>query len=125
MNSFIINYPSTAKERKRWNAQYGLNSIYSGKHWTQRKKDSEYWHLITRAAMQRARIPHKELTNPADVTIYWNDNLDIDNHAYMGKMIVDAMKGWILHDDSRKYFTSVKHDFHDENYILIEIEERT
>ena len=122
--TFIINYPSTPKERKRWNAQYGLNAIYSGKHWTQRKKDSEYWHLITRAAMQRAKIPHKELIHPAAVTIYWNDNLDIDNHAYMGKMIVDAMKGWILHDDSRKYFTSIKHDFHSEDYILIKIEER-
>ena len=35
------------------------------------------------------------------------------------KMIVYAMKGTIIHDDSRRYLAGVEHYFHDEDYILV------
>ena len=49
--------------------------------------------------------------------------MDIDNHAIMGKMIVDAMKGRVIEDDNRRWLKSVSHNFHDEDYIQVEIRE--
>lgn len=49
--------------------------------------------------------------------------MDIDNHAYMGKMIVDGLKGYLLTDDSRKYVRGVVHRFHDRDCVLVQVEE--
>lgn len=120
---FIIRYPRTKDEKTRWSKQYGLNAIYAGKHWTKRDADKQAWELITRNAMSAAGIGRRLFDGPVDITMSWNDRLDIDNHAYMGKMIVDAMRGRLLRNDSRRYVKSVTHKFHDEDYILVEVAE--
>lgn len=123
--TFVIEYPKSKAERSRWNKQYGMNAIYAGKHWSKRKEDSEFWHSMVRAAISRANIPKKMFDKPVSIEMYWNDNLDVDNHAYEGKMIVDAMKGWLIQDDSRKYVKSVLHRFHDDgDYILVKISDK-
>lgn len=111
--------------RKDFAARYGLNAYYAGKHWSQRQKDAKYWHAITEQAMNDAGIKkdHKPFTKPVSVKLYWNDKLDLDNHAAMGKMIVDALKGRIIEDDSRKYLASVQHYWHDCPFIKVEIAE--
>ena len=118
---FKIPYPKSSSAKKAWNRQYGMNAYYSGKHWAQRKSDAETWHMMTRAAMRKAHCRTTPFDKPVIVCFYWNDNLDIDNHAVMGKMIVDAMKGTIIHDDSRRYLAGVSHYFHDEDYILVTV----
>lgn len=120
---FTIPYPSTKKGKAMWSRQYGMNAYYSGKHWAQRKDDAETWHMMTRAAMRKAHCRTTPFDKPVVVRFYWNDNLDIDNHAVMGKMIVDAMKSSIIHDDNRRYLTGVSHYFHDEDYILVTVRE--
>ena len=65
----------------------------------------------------------KPFDNPVIITLFWNDRLDIDNHAVMGKMIVDALKGRLINDDNRKWLKGVCHFFHDEDYILVQIKE--
>lgn len=120
---FTIPYPPTKKGKAMWNRQYGMNAYYSGKHWAQRKNDAETWHMMTRAAMRKAHCRRSPFDKPVIVCFYWNDNLDIDNHAVMGKMIVDAMKGSIIHDDNRRYLAGVSHYFHDEDYILVTVRE--
>ena len=57
------------------------------------------------------------------ITFKWNDRLDIDNHAVMGKMIVDALKGRLIEDDSRRWLKGIAHYFHDEDFISVEIHE--
>lgn len=121
--SFTIEYPKSAAERKRWNKQFGLNAIYAGKHWSQRNSDKEFWHNMVKAAMARAEVPKKMFERPVRVTMWWNDGLDVDNHAYMGKMLVDSMTGWLLQNDNRRYVKAVTHEFHDKDYILVEIAE--
>lgn len=59
---------------------------------------------------------------PVRITFWWDDRLDIDNHAAMGKMIVDALKGYLLQDDGRRYLTGVAHRYHTADHILVEIE---
>lgn len=123
MIKFIIPYPKSKAQRTDWCKRYGLNAIYQGKHWTKRREDSEFWHYLVHNELHRQGIPRKTFENPVRITMFWNDNMDIDNHSYIGKMIVDALKGWLIADDTRKYFASVTHRFHDKDYVLVEIAE--
>lgn len=121
--SFRIYYPSNKAELRRWTKEYGMNAYYAGKHWAIRKKDAEYWHLLTRSAMNKQEVRVRPFEKPVEISFLWNDRLDIDNHAVMGKMIVDAMKGRLINDDNRRWLKGVYHGFHDEDYILIQIRE--
>ena len=120
---FKIPYPKSSSAKKAWSRQYGLNAYYSGKHWAQRKNDAEVWHMMTTAAMRKAHCRTTPFDKPVYITFFWNDGLDLDNHAVMAKMIIDAMKGRIIHDDSRRYLAGVSHYFHDEDYILVMVRE--
>jgi Endodeoxyribonuclease RusA. len=102
--TFYIDYPQKI-------SNYGMNAIYSGKHWTKRKKDAEYWHILTINALRQQGIKRNVLDYPVKVVLSWNDRLDIDNHSYMGKMIVDSLKGYIIKDDNRKYLKEITHRF--------------
>lgn len=120
---FIIPYPEDKREYRRWMKEYSLNAIYQGKHWSRRIDDAEYWHYLTLAQINQQIPKAKMFEKPVRVTMYWNDSLDIDNHAYMGKMIVDALKGRIVKDDRKQYVKSITHDFHEDKVILVVIEE--
>lgn len=122
MISFIIPYPTTPKKKSAWSKEYGLNAIYSGKHWSRRKKDSEFWHYLVLSELRKQGIEPDLFKKPVKITFYHNDKMDIDNHAYIGKMVVDSLKGYLIVDDTRKYFTEVRHKFHDKDYIKIEVE---
>ena len=122
---FTIDYPPTKKGRGFWAKEYGLNAYYSGKHWAQRKQDAQYWHMLTRAAMDKYKVRKKPFEKPVIISFYWNDNLDCSNHAAIGKMIEDAMKSRVIQDDNRRYVTGIEHYFHDENFIGVIVREVT
>ena len=63
------------------------------------------------------------LDRPVKVRFYWDDGLDCDNHAVLGKAFLDAMKGYILPDDNRKWVKMVSHEFWDGGAIKVEIME--
>ena len=121
--SFRIYYPKSKAEMKRWTKEYGVNAYYAGKHWSIRKRDAEYWHLLTRSAMNKQEIRIRPFEKPVEISFLWNDRLDLDNHAIIGKMIVDGMKGRLINDDSRRWVRGLYHGFHDEDYILIQVRE--
>lgn len=121
MVRFAIPYPDTKKGRADWNRRFGLNAYYSGKHWAVRKEDADYWHLLVSAEMNRQKVTKTPFDGPVDIRIRFNDKLDIDNHSAMAKMIIDAMKGRVIVDDSRKYVKRLTQEFHDEDYILVEV----
>lgn len=118
-----IPYPESKAKQKQWSKDYGMNAYYAGKHWSVRKRDAEYWHWLVRAAMEDQNVRRVPFKKPVIVIFHWNDRLDIDNHAVMGKMIVDAMKGRVIEDDNRRWVKGVCHYFHDEDYILVEVRE--
>ena len=118
---FKIPYPPTKAGRAAWSKQYGMNALYAGKHWAQRKKDADYWHYLVRSELRSQGVKPRQYKHPVVVTFYWNDRLDIDNHSYMSKMIVDALKGVLIADDDKQHFAGVQHFYHDGNYILVEI----
>lgn len=121
--SFIIPYPKSDSGKKMWNRLYGFNAYYSGKHWTKRRDDAEMWHSLVRYEMNRQKVRTYPMKNPVVITFYWNDRLDLSNHAVMAKMIEDAMKGILIKDDSRKYVKGIEHYFHEKDYIRILITE--
>ena len=121
--TFVIPYPKSDAGRKLWNREYGLNAYWSGKHWTKRKKDAEYWHSLTRAEMQKQNVRRTPFSNAVIITFYWNDRLDCSNHAAMAKMIEDAMCGRIIKDDSPRYVRGNEHYFHDDECIRIVVRE--
>ena len=121
--SFIIPYPTTKAGKTNWSKRYGLNAYYAGKHWSERKKDATAWHTLVLAELQKQKIKRTPLCNPVVITFYWNDRLDCSNHAAMGKMIEDALKGTLIHDDNRACVRGVEHYFHDEDYIRVVLRE--
>lgn len=122
---FRIYYPKNKAALKQWTKDYGMNAYYAGKHWSIRKRDAEFWHMMVRSCMAEQDVRRFPFKRPVIITFHWNDRLDIDNHAVMGKMIVDAMKGRVIEDDSRRWLKGVCHYFHDEDYISVEIREIT
>lgn len=121
--NFRIPYPASKTEQKRWSKEYGVNAYYAGKHWAVRKRDADFWHWLTTLNMNQQNIRRTPFKRPVIITFRWNDKLDLDNHAVMGKMIVDAMKGRLIENDDRRFVRGICHYFHDEDYISVEIKE--
>lgn len=119
---FYIPYPPQRKMPAFCKA-YGLNAIYAGKHWSKRKEDSQYWHMLVQNELRRQGIPRKIFERPVGLHFWWNDRMDCSNHAYIGKMIEDAIKGHIIQDDSRRWVKSIMHSFHDRDYIQVDVYE--
>lgn len=120
---FTIDYPKTEAGRKAWAKEYGLNAYYAGKHWSRRQQDAQLWHAMTVSALNAAHIRKRPFDKPVVITFCWDDRLDIDNHAAMGKMIVDALKGRLIRDDSRRWVKGVCHYFHEQRRIKVIVEE--
>lgn len=123
MITFEIPYPPTKKGKAAWNKRFGLNAYYSGKVWQQRKRDAEELHALAQLSMRKAHIRRQLVSQPVEIRFYWNDRLDVDNHAAMGKAFVDAMKGYLLPDDNREWFRRVTHEFWDGDTIRVEVTE--
>ena len=120
---FKIEYPNTPAGKKQWMKLFGANAYYSGKHWAQRKQDADYWHAMVKACMDRQGLRKRPFDRPVIVTFAWNDRLDLDNHSIMGKYILDAMKGRLLQDDSRRWVKEIRHCWHEGDYIRVEVRE--
>lgn len=70
------------------------------------------------------RVRKQPFKGPVSVTFFWDDNLDSDNHAALGKMMLDAMKGWVVQDDSRRWVKGTCHWFADNaGEIRVEVRE--
>ncbi len=121
--SFKIYYPKSKAEMKRWTKEYGMNAYYAGKHWAVRKKDAEFWHLLTRSAMNKQEVRLRPFEKPVILTFYFNDRLDCSNHGMFIKMIEDGMKGRLITDDSKKFVKGIECYFHNEEYILVKVRE--
>lgn len=117
--SFKIPYPPTPAGRKAWAKRFGLNAFYSGKHWSQRKADAEFWHTLVRAEMERQKVRRRPFEKPVVLTFYFNDRLDCSNHAMYVKFIEDGMIGRLLVNDSRRWVKGIEVYFHDADYIKV------
>lgn len=118
---FEIPYPEGKKAVAAWNKRFSLNAYYAGKNYHQRKRDADEMHSRTILAVRQRRIRRQYVTGPVAVKFYWPARLDIDNHAVMGKMVVDALKGYILPDDNPRWYRRVTHEYWPEMAIGVEV----
>ena len=116
MISFTMDFKVTS--------EYGMNKLYSGVHWTVRKRQADFIHSLVQTALHINKVPKKLFLKPVKVTIYYNSKLDIDNHSYLSKLIIDGLKGYLIQDDKRKYLVELDQQFYDEEGILVEVEEK-
>ena len=120
--TFRIPYPRTAEGRKLWAKEYGLNAYWAGKHWSQRKQDADFWHHLVRLEIGR-QIPDAQMFDgPVSFRFRWDDRLDLSNHAAMAKMIEDACKRVLIHDDNRTWVKGIIHEWWDGGAIEITVE---
>ncbi len=107
------------------NAEWGMNRVYAGKHWSVRKSQAAQVHLMVRAAIRKQCRNVRPFQNPVAVCIRYNSRLDIDNHGYLAKLIIDGMKGLLIEDDDRRFVKSLRQEFHSENrnFIFVEVYE--
>lgn len=120
---FRIDYPPTQAGKKQWNKLYGTNAYWAGKHHAVRTQDARFWHEITRISMSKAHVRKTPFDKPVVITFLWNDRLDLSNHSIMAKMIEDALKGRIIHDDTRRWVKGIEHYWHDESCIKVIVRE--
>lgn len=83
-----------------------MNKLYSGMHWTKRKKIADSWHRKFKDELSKYDAQeYKQL----EVVLHVNNRLDIDNCSVIVKLCVDTVKqlGFIK-DDTPKYFKSMK-----------------
>lgn len=117
--SFTIPYPRC----KGFSKMYSLNAIYAGKSPWQRRRDAEFWHNLTRGSLSKQGIRRGPFSRPVEIIFLWNDRLDCSNHAYIAKMIEDALRGCLIVDDSRKYVRRIVHEFHEDREIRVIVRE--
>ena len=103
--------------------EWGLNKKYSGEHWSVRDREAEQVHMLVKSCLRSARIPRGVFEKPVAITIFYNSHLDIDNHGYLSKLIIDGLKSYVIADDNRKHVKSLTQEFYDEDGITVRIEE--
>lgn len=86
------------------------NKFYSGSHWTKRKAAKDMTRLAVRQALPPQVINGEGWPAPGPVritvTAYMAGRLyDVDNVCT--KLYVDALKGWVINDDSPAHVTAV------------------
>lgn len=117
---FCVPYP---RSKSAYCKRYGLNSYWSGKPWPVRKKDADDMHAVVAYALQAQGITRSLFERPVRITFWHDDNMDIDNHAVVEKLIVDALKGWLLENDGKRWYRERISKFHDMDCVRVRIEE--
>lgn len=103
-------------------SEWGMNSVYSGEHWGARKRQAAQVHMLVRAAIRKQCSGAQIFGEPVTIRIRYNSRLDIDNHGYVSKLIIDGMKGILIKDDDRRYVKELIQQFHHEDTRKVFVE---
>ena len=57
------------------------------------------------------KVPKTLFDTSISVEFHWHSKLDLDNHGYAAKLIIDSLKGYVIKDDTKKYITQITHRF--------------
>ena len=105
------------------NSKLSLNSIYSGYHWSNRVKKALKIHKIVKCALIKQNIQRKLIKSPVCINFYWKSRLDLDNHGYLAKLIIDGLKGYLLFDDDKKHIIKISHSYWDSDGVKVQIDD--
>jgi hypothetical protein len=102
-------------------SKLSLNSIYGGIHWSERRKQAKHIHEIINLELISQKVPKKTFKNPVKIEFFWNSLLDLDNHGFLAKLIIDGLKGCLIRDDTKKYVQEITHAYWLGNGVKIAI----
>lgn len=115
---FTVPYPV---RKSAWTKRYGLNAYWSGKNHHVRAADARDLETLVRLCLRQQGVPVRLFEKPVSISFWHNTRVDIDNHAAIEKMVVDALKGWLLRNDDRRHYREKHSFFHDENYMKVSV----
>ncbi len=85
--------------------ELSLNQIYAGVHWATRKKQKDGVHILVKSALRGKEV---KFNTPVCIEMSFCSRLDVSNHAYLFKMIEDALKELkVIKDDTDRYVKRV------------------
>ena len=113
--TFELPYPPEFGKR------YSTNKYYEGKNIYARNRDKDFWHGLVWETLSQMKIPKKPADYPAELVFSFDDRLDCSNHSIAAKMIEDALKGWVIPDDSRKWVKRIVYEFNTRKKIIVEV----
>ena len=84
-------------------------SLNSRSHWAKKAKAKAEIQESVRYALLEIGVRNMEPFNePVEITIKYNTKLDIDNHGFISKCIIDGIRYMkIISDDTKKYVPRV------------------
>lgn len=115
---FTVPYPA---RKSAWTKRYGFNAYWAGKKPCVRAADARDLETFVRLCLRQQGVPVRLFEKPVSISFWHNTHMDVDNHAAIEKMTVDALKGWLLRDDDRRHYREKHSFFHDENYMRVVI----
>lgn len=86
-------------------------SLNDKSHYYRKNKAKQEIAQMVYYTLAHKRIPKKPFNKPVTVTIQYDSSLDIDNHGFVAKAIIDGLKGYLLHDDDKRYVTRLVQEF--------------
>jgi len=93
------------KERpKSW------NTFWAGTHWRKRKTERDRVYYAVRAAINPAYIKMYKTVIDIDIIVYFDTTgkkKQLDSANIVSKPYIDALIGWYIEDDSRKFVRRV------------------
>jgi hypothetical protein len=96
----------------------GLNRLYSGMHWGHRKIEAEKIHKLVKNSLPK----HQDfLYPPVKIELSYNSRLDIDNHGFLAKLIIDGLIGVLLRDDRKNHVWALNQNFWDGDGVRVRI----
>lgn len=101
--------------------KYSTNKYYEGKNIHARNRDKDDWHGWVWEALYRMKVPKIPVDYPVELVFSFDDRLDCSNHSIVAKMIEDALKGWVIQDDTRKWVKRVVYEFNHQKKIIVEV----
>ncbi len=81
------------------------NDYWAGKHWTKRKAETDRVHQVVRSVLTGEETPYDVPVNIRIIAYFDHHPLDASNICE--KPFEDALKGWLIVDDSPKYVASM------------------
>lgn len=103
-------------------SEWGMNRVYAGDHWSVRKRQATQVHMLVRTAIRKQCSGAQIFVEPVTIRIRYNSRLDIDNHGYVSKLIIDGMKGVLIKDDDQHYVKELIQQFHHEDNRKVYVE---
>lgn len=82
------------------------NEYWSGVHWRVRKDEADRVHIVVRAALDPSTVFMFDGAVDIDMIAYFTTKgrkRQLDSPNIVSKPYIDALIGWYIQDDSRKY----------------------